>query len=206
MYITLFLLLMMLACVSLLFRDGLWSNAVRLIYVIIAALLAMNYYEPLAAVLEGWDETFTFMWDFLSLWILFFAFALILKLLTDKLSQVRVKFLKIVDQIGGIVLAIWVGWIMICFTLTTLHAAPLSTDFAGFAVDRDEKMLLVAPDRMWLGFTQKQSKGVMGRSPAKPFDPEAQYILNYHYRRAKLEEKNKKFDSIRINKGDQWWN
>jgi hypothetical protein len=65
---------------------------------------------------------------------------------------------------------------------------------------------MVAPDRIWLGFTQKQSKGVMGRSPVKEFDPEAQYILNYHYRRAKLEGRFNKTGELRINKGDQWWN
>jgi hypothetical protein len=95
---------------------------------------------------------------------------------------------------------------MICFTLATFHAAPLSHDFAGFAVNQDEKMFLgTGPDRIWLGFTQKQSMGIYAHSPAMAFDPQAQYILNYHFRRQRLESKNKKNDTIRLANGEQWW-
>jgi uncharacterized membrane protein required for colicin V production len=210
MYIAIILCVIMLACVASLFNDGLWSNAVRLIYVIFASLLAMNFFEPLAGYLEKQMPSYTFVWDFLSLWLLFVIFAIVLKLLTDKISHVKVKFLKIVDQIGGLVFSVWIGWVMVCFTLATLHAAPLSRQFAGFATEMDQKMFLVGPDRLWLGFTQKQSLGVFGHSPANEpdkyvFDPQGHYMLNYHYRRAKLESKNKKSDSIRIGKGEDWW-
>jgi uncharacterized membrane protein required for colicin V production len=211
MYITLILAVVLLACVASLFNDGLWSNAVRLINVIFAALLAINFYEPLATALDGWNSSFTFFWDFLSQWALFVIFSIILKILTDKLSLVKVKFLKIVDQIGGLVLSLWIGWVMVCFTLTTLHTAPLSHDYAGFAVDKNEKMFLgTGPDRLWLAFTQKQSLGMYGHSPANEpdkyvFDPKCQYMPTYHFRRQKLESMNKKNDSLLIGKGAQWW-
>jgi uncharacterized membrane protein required for colicin V production len=211
MAITIILCVILLACVALLYNDGLWSNAVRLVSVIFAALLAMNFYEPVASALDGWNSSYTFVWDFLSLWGLFTVFAIVLKLLTDKLSQVKVKFLKIADQIGGIVFSLWIGWVMICFTLTTLHTAPLSHDFAGFAVDKDEKMFLATgPDRLWLAFTQKQSLGCYGRSPAGDtdkyvFDPEGKFMPVYHLRRQKLENRNKKSDSILLEKGVNWW-
>ncbi len=210
MAINIILGVILLACVASLFNDGLWSNAIRLINVILAALLAMNYFEPLAAYMDTQMPTFTFVWDFLSLWALFAVFSIVLKVLTDSLSKVKVKFLKIVDQIGGLVLSLWIGWVMVCFTLTTLHTAPLSRDFAGFAIDTNEKMFFgTAPDRQWLAFTQKQSLGMYGHSPAKTekyvFDPQAQYILDYHFRRVKLESKNKKNDTIRIGKDEQWW-
>jgi uncharacterized membrane protein required for colicin V production len=210
MAINIILGVILLACVASLFNDGLWSNAIRLVNVILAALLAMNYFEPLAAALDDWQPTYTFVWDFLSLWALFAVFAIILTILTNSLSRVKVKFLKIVDQIGGLVLSLWIGWVMVCFTLTTLHTAPLSHDFAGFAVDKDEKMFLVGPDRLWLAFTQKQSMGMYGHSPANApdkyaFDPNAQFMKMYHFRRQKLESKNKKADTIRIDKGANWW-
>ena len=210
MYISIILGVIMLACVASLFNDGLWSNAVRLINVIFAALLAMNYFEPLATALDNWNSTYTFMWDFLSLWGLFVVFSIVLKVLTDQLSKVKVKFLKIVDQIGGLVISLWIGWVMVCFTLTTLHTAPLSHDFAGFSVDKDEKMFLVGPDRLWLAFTQKESMGVYGHSPANEpekyvFDSHAQFMPMYHFRRVKLEAKNKKNDSIRLANNEQWW-
>jgi uncharacterized membrane protein required for colicin V production len=211
MVINIILGVILLACVASLFNDGLWSNAIRLINVILAALLAMNYFEPLAASLDRWNPSYTFMWDFLSLWGLFAFFSIIFKLLTDRISQVKVKFLKIVDQIGGTVLALWIGWVMICFTLTTLHAAPLSHDFAGFAVNQEDKMFAgTGPDRLWLAFTQKQSLGCFGHFPKDDpekyvFDPHGQYMPIYHFRRQKLESKNKKSDSILVGKGESWW-
>ena len=41
-------LLILGVCVGFLFRDGLWSNAIRLVNVVFAGLLAMNFYEWLA--------------------------------------------------------------------------------------------------------------------------------------------------------------
>ena len=38
-------LVVMAACVGFLSRDGLWSNAIRLVNVVLAGLLAMNFYE-----------------------------------------------------------------------------------------------------------------------------------------------------------------
>jgi hypothetical protein len=211
MYINIILAVIILACAASLFNDGLWSNAVRLIYVIMSALLAMNYYEPLARTLEKWQPSYTFVWDFLSLWGLFTIFAIIFKLLTDKLSQVKVKFLKIVDQVGSVVLSLWIGWVMVCFTLTTFHTAPLSPNFTPLDFKPEERAFVgLAPDRQWLGFTQKQSLGCYGHSPSNnpdkyAFDPDGKFLLNYKFRRTKLESKNNKNDSIRINRSDSWW-
>ena len=48
MYLTLILILIFLACLGFLYPEGMWSNAVRLINVILASLLAIDYFEPLA--------------------------------------------------------------------------------------------------------------------------------------------------------------
>ena len=50
--LTLILVLIFLACLGFLYPEGMWSNAIRLINVILAALLAINYFEPLARQLE----------------------------------------------------------------------------------------------------------------------------------------------------------
>jgi uncharacterized membrane protein required for colicin V production len=200
----------MLACVATLFKDGIWSNAIRLINIILSALLAMNYFEPYARVLENnLGMPYTFLCDFIALWTLFTLFLGFLMFFTNKLSKVKLKFLKIVDQVGSLILAVWIGWMMVCFTLMTFHTAPLSRDFAGFAVGSDELMILgTAPDRQMLGFMQKQSLDYFGNSPKSDpeqcvFDPKAQFMLNYHFRRAKLESNNDKNGSLLV-KGN-WW-
>jgi hypothetical protein len=213
MYIAIILCVILLACVASLFNDGIWSNAIRLINVILAALLSLNYFEPLAVFLEKHvGMSYTFVWDFIAMWSLFTVFSIFLKVFTDKLSKVKVKFLKIADQIGSIILALWIGWMMVCFTLMTFHTAPMSRDFAGFAVDTDERMFFgLAPDRRMLGFMQKQSLGYFSNSPkSEPekyvFDPQAKFMPNYHFRRAKCETNNIKNEgALRVPDKNNWW-
>ena len=127
--LTLILLVIFLACVGVCYPEGMWSNAIRLINVVTAALLATNFWEPLAAWLDGWNNTYTYFWDFIALWGLFALFMVILRMLTDTISKVKVRFLSIADRIGSGLFAAWVGCVMVCFTLMTLHTAPLARNF-----------------------------------------------------------------------------
>ena len=114
--------------VGFLYRDGLWSNAVGLVNVIFAGLLAMNFYEWLAQWMTNYNETlhsYVAFLDFLALWTCFVLFASLFRAATDAVSRVRVRFLSIVDLAGGILLSLCTGWIMVAFTLVSLHAAPL---------------------------------------------------------------------------------
>ena len=56
------------ACVAMTFAEGMWSNAIRLVNLVTAGLLAMNFYEPVAQRLEGMLPSYTFMLDYLVLW------------------------------------------------------------------------------------------------------------------------------------------
>ena len=111
-------------------HGGMWSNAIRLINVVTAALLATNFFEP-AGPLAGRHgrRRYTYLWDFLALWGLFALFMLILRTVTDQVSRVKVRFLNVADQIGSTVFALWIGWVLVCFTMMTLHTAPLGPQF-----------------------------------------------------------------------------
>jgi len=147
-------------CVGFLFLEGMWSNAVRLVNVVTAALLATNFYEPVADWLDGWEYSFTFAWDFLALWGLFVLFAVIFRLLTDFASRVKVRFMKLADRIGSTLFALWIGWVMVCFTMFSIHLAPVAREpFAGGFQPEERMFLGFAPDRLWLGFVQKVSRG-----------------------------------------------
>ena len=66
--LSLVMVVLFLACVGFSFSEGMWTNAIRLINVIFAALLAMNYFEPLANWLDDWMRAFSYYWDFLAMW------------------------------------------------------------------------------------------------------------------------------------------
>jgi len=73
-----------------LYTEGLWGNALRLINVVTAALLATNFYEPLANWLQGMNalESYRRLLDFLCLWLLFGISMGVLRGATDYLSKV----------------------------------------------------------------------------------------------------------------------
>ena len=188
MYLTLLLLAIIACCVGFTIQNGAWGNVLMLINVVMSALIAVNYFEPLANYLQSLDKSFTFIVDFVALWTIFVISAVVLRALTDKLSTVKVKLKKPFDQIVGGVLGVWVGWVMVCFTLMTFHAAPLTRNFmdGAFQPEPKSKMFMgLAPDQQWLGFVQKSSEGAFSRG--QTFDPFGEYILKYGERRARFE-------------------
>ncbi|MBN2474615.1 MAG: CvpA family protein [Pirellulales bacterium] len=193
---TVLMFVVLFACVACLYTEGIWGNALRLINVVTSALLAMNFYEPVADMLDGWGPSYTYFWDFLALWGVFGVCMVVFRLATDRLSRVKVRFLKIADQIGSAVLAIWIGWVMVCFTATTMHTAPLARNPLWGSFNPEQRMFFgLAPDRQWLAFTQKISRGSFARSASESqrkqekyvFDPKGEFMLKYATRRAKAE-------------------
>ncbi len=153
------------ACLACLYTEGMWGNAVRLINVVTAGLLATNFFEPVARWMESLADSYTYTLDFLALWGLFGLSMVVLRLITDFLSRVKVRFMKIVDQVGGTILACCVGWTMVCFTTMTLHTAPLAENFLFDAFQYDQPMFMgMSPDRHWLGFAETVSGGSMSPS------------------------------------------
>lgn len=188
------LLLIFAACVGFLITEGTWGNAITLINVVTAALVATNFFEPLAKFLEGIDSnvaSFTYFLDFLSLWGLFTVSLVILKLLTAYASNVKVRFMGIVDRVGGVFFAVWIGWVMVCFTTMTLHTAPLAEKFMNGGFNYEERMFMgLAPDRQWLSFANRVSGGPFSRGDGKlsTFDPSGEFISKYAARRKAFDE------------------
>jgi len=206
MALTLVLIVIFFACVACLYTEGIWGNAIRLINVMTSALLATAFWEPVATWLDGWDSSFTYVWDFLSLWGIFVVFMIVFRMATDFLSKVKVRFLTIADRIGSTILAAWIGWVMVCFTLMTLHTAPLARNFMWDGFQPEQQMFFgLAPDRKWLAFTQKMSLGSFCRSGTEKgtnettvFDPGAEFMPKYATRRARLESHNSTTGTVRV--------
>jgi len=217
MYIAILLSVVFLACLAILWTEGMWSNAIGLINVVTSALLATNYWEPTARWLENFSanfKTYTFIWDFLALWGLFVLFLSLFRLATDLLSRVRVRFLKVVNIAGGVFFAAWIGWVMVGFTATSLHLVPLGrTYFLGSFVPESRAG---ASETWWLGFVQRESRGVYCRTASealkqrypdwqqeetRTFDPRGEFMPKYATRRAILQRYNEEYESIRMNPG-----
>jgi hypothetical protein len=209
--LSLLMYVMFLACVGFCLAEGMWSNALRLINVVTAALLAMTFFEPLAKWLDTQSSSYTYWWDFLALWGIFSLSLALLRAVTDQVSRVKVKFLAIVDRIGSVVLSIAIGWVMVCFIMMTLHTAPMSKTYLAGSFDYEKYDALLwtpignmAPDKMWLSFTQKMSKGTYCRAlsgeEAKKywFDESRTFRQKYAKRREELQNRILLTNSARV--------
>jgi hypothetical protein len=192
LYVNLLLGLIFIGSVAFLLKAGLWSNTLTLVNVITAALLATNYFEPLAEWMEGQEPSLNYAYDFLALWLIFAISMALLRMATDYMSPVKVKFLKPIDLAGGALVAIWVGWVILCFTTMTLHTAPLARNFlrGQFQEKPETKMFFrLDPDRKWLAWVHRESQGPLARiGYVAPFDPRADFVIRYGNRRAQFEK------------------
>jgi hypothetical protein len=180
--LTMLLLLVFALCVAFMFNSGLWSCVIGLFNVIVATMIAINYFEPLADFFDSQYKDLTYTYDFIALWLIFAVAYTAFRVLTDFISKVNVRFKRPVDVAGGLFFSACVGWVMVCFTTMTLHTAPLHPDFLGaFATPQTREFFGFAPDRVWLAFAQQNSQGVLSRS--NTFDPKADYIFKYRARR-----------------------
>jgi len=155
------LILIMVGVIAMLMKDGLWSNALMLINMMLAGLVASNYYEPLAKLLTKQERRGFYLWDVVVLWLLFGVTLLIFRAITDNLSKINVRFPILVEGIGSPLLAVAVGWYALCFVAMSLHVAPLEKEPFKKGFKSQEKMLFgLAPDRIWMGTVRTASKGV----------------------------------------------
>jgi len=199
MWLDLLLMLALFASIAMLYREGLWSNAITLLGVILSGLAASSLFEPVARGLEAMQPELTYLWDFIALWLVFSLSFVLFRVAADLLSAAQVRVRKALDSIGGGVLALWIGWVMICFSTMTLHTAPLPRDFFGGAYEPDPDHGIffgLAPDRQWLGLVQSVSRGSLSNSPSEGvegedamnvFDPRAEFIYKYAQRRRNFE-------------------
>jgi hypothetical protein len=194
-----------LATVALLFKQGLWSNTLCLFNAITAGLIATNFFEPVSRFLSDLVSYMDYNWDVIVLGALFGATYMVLKLAMSRVSRVQVRFHPLVDQIGGGIVALWLGWVGVCFVCFALHTSPLAKHFLSDNFQPEDSMFFgLAPDRLWLGFVHKVSNGGgWGRNDAdeqgnirSAFDPTGEFMLKYGSRRRYLEKHQSPFAGI----------
>jgi hypothetical protein len=202
--LNLVLLLIFLIVAAAAWVQGLWNSIITLINMLLAMMLAFNYFEPLADMIDEQDASYTYLVDFLVLWGLFVVAFGLLRIMTDVLSRKRVAFEFWTETVGRSIVAVWVAWLFVGFFCASLHTAPLPRSPLGFQpTPTAGNFLGMAPGRQWLGFMQSRSRGALSRpesdqanlSPlpedenlkVRVFDPESRFILKYYQRRSDFE-------------------
>jgi len=186
MITTLVLLAILAVVTGMLVREGLWRSLLMFFNVLAAAAIATAWYAPLANFLEGHLASYTYLLDFLAIWLIFCVVLALMREATDRLSPNKVEFPQLVERIGVGLPAFLTGWIMMAFTAATLHTAPVPRNLVQ-PTPEARMFLWFAPDRKWLAWVRGSSlKGPFSR-PDHAFDKNADFILRYADRRLKLE-------------------
>lgn len=141
--------------------EGAWGAGMVLVSVVLAGLVAMNFFEPLALALENHvssSRAWSSRWDIISLVGLFAAVTLVLRRVTERLVPGYLQIRPFVDQAGRWSCGLLTGCVTTAFLLAALHTAPLPRDFWGHFPPEPERregpLGRLAPDYQWLGFVQ----------------------------------------------------
>lgn len=171
--------------------EGFWGALVMFCNALLAALIATNYFEPLARLLARQVPGGKYWWDLLVLMVLFSVTMVVLRVTTESLGPGFVRFPRPLFHAGRWLFGAATAWVMLCFLFMALHTAPLPRDFLDFSPER-ENFFGFAPDRAWLGFMQRTSEQIFERTPPDfdpdryVFDPKALFLPSYAARRAEF--------------------
>ena len=155
--------------------EGAWGSAAAFLSVVFAGLLAMNFFEPLANLLESLlPGDWAARTDFISLLVLFGGGVFLLRLASERLVPnfiavdsrlydvcrfgIRLDD-RLRDDAGFLAHGLAHGSVAAC------------GEFLGFTPERKNLFGFTAPDREWLGFVQFASeKSLQSSEKGRVFD------------------------------------
>jgi hypothetical protein len=134
--------------------EGAWSAGVTFVSVLLAGLLAMNFFEPLAIILGNQLPAYDNKMDMIALIGLFGGFVFLMRLAGERMAPTYVQVPALIEQGGRWLFGLGAGYVSMALLLTALHTAPIPREFLGFSPERNNLLNIAAPDRQWLAFTQ----------------------------------------------------
>jgi uncharacterized membrane protein required for colicin V production len=182
----------MFAGIAMTVREGIWSNAITLVNILISGLVAFGFY---AAIVVYLDESVTsgqhtYWLDFAIIWAVFCTTMVITRSLTAAFSKTRMRFKNPIDPVGGPVVGILAAWVLASFVTATLHMSPMYKEaFSGKLVyDASSASMITQPDVAWLRFVETMSQPeALGTAATDRFSSKG-FVTIYGDRRAKFEK------------------
>lgn len=144
-------------------REGLLTACTMFVNVFLSGLIAFNFFEPLADLLEsGLADTPLRGWeDALSLMVLF-SFSLgFLRLLTNSIAPTDLDYPPVLLRAGGVLFGVATGYLASGIIVCILQTLPWHEHFMGFDAKYDSSVAggglrnILPPDRVWLALMQR---------------------------------------------------
>lgn len=116
------------AAVAMTINEGLWNNAIGLFCVVIAGLFGIFIGVPVGNLIsERADASTEQVWYFVfaGVWGVFALSVLIMRLIYDRTSRTKMKFIPLVDKFGGPVVGLLMAIMFTSFATYTLDRIPI---------------------------------------------------------------------------------
>jgi hypothetical protein len=186
------LLAIFIVTAAMLFSKGsLWDNLWAWINVILAGLLATQYFEPMAEWLSQPNSHYHWYWDLLCFWGIYCVAVTMLRMFCEAFSPMRIKFRVPVEMGGKAVFALLTGWTLMCISAFTLHMAPTEMNaWGGAFMEKPDDETLFGSDVLWMAFVHKMSNpdaGPISIDADHQFDAEGLYRVKYGLRRYRFQ-------------------
>src|SRR6478736_9684541 len=145
-----FLILLMTYVVS---SEGLWGAALMFFNVLFGGLIAFNFYEPLARLIDstgiGWGFS-----DTLSMLSLFSVATMLLRMTTETLAPAMVRFPVPIYHAGRLFFALATLLVTMSILILSFHTAPVHKKAFGAMDYKYKPPFGMGLDHHWLGFFQ----------------------------------------------------
>jgi hypothetical protein len=182
--------------------EGLWGSALMFFNVLFGALIAFNFYEPLAAMLDstkiGWGFS-----DTLCLLGLFSISVLLLRMTTETIAPAQVRFPVPLYHAGRLIFGLGGAAVTMSIIILAFHCAPVYKKIFGVVDYKSKPPFNLGLDHQFLGFFQyatgavfaqygsgqrdpfgEYGKGRTGeRYPVQFFDPRAEWLIRHEQAR-----------------------
>jgi uncharacterized membrane protein required for colicin V production len=173
--------------------EGLWGSALMFFNVLFGALVAFNFYEPLATLLDRTGINWGFS-DTLCMLGLFCVTVLVLRMTTETLAPAMVRFPMPIYHLGRLIFGLGGAVITVAVIILAFHAAPVHKKIFTVVDYNAKPPFGLGLDHQFLGFFQHVTGtvfaryGVGGRDPFREyghggavnvFDPRAEWLINH---------------------------
>jgi hypothetical protein len=170
--------------------EGLWGAALMFFNVLFGAIIALNFYEPVAGLIDSTNIGWGFS-DTLSLLGLFIIATFLLRLTTESLAPAMVRYPNPIYQVGRFIFALGGSLITMGIILLSFETAPVHKKIFGVIDYKTKPPFGLGLDYRCLAFFQYTTGLVFAdhvpgsRDPfreygsAKVFDPKAEWLLRH---------------------------
>ncbi len=188
------ILFMALGVAYALMSEGLWGAALMFFNVLFAAMIAFNFYEPVAKLVDSTGINWGFS-DTLCMLGLFCIALVVLRMTTETIAPAMVRFPEPVYHAGRIVFSLAGGAVTVAIIILAFHAAPVHKKIFSAVDFKSKPPFGLGLDHLWLGFFQYETGAVFsnmgkgGRDPYRTygqggrvnvFDPRAEWLLDHY--------------------------